>query len=107
MSGGYQVEIGAIRKAAHSAASAGEQAGKVDLASAVGPVGGALPGSRSSQAIGTLSSAWTTLVKHWSTDAQAYADGLSTAADNYTASDDAAQRALHHLPAAPTGPKPI
>lgn len=107
MVNGYRAEIGAIRKAARSASSAGEQARGVDLAGSIARVAGALPGSRSSQAVGTLSSAWTALVKSWATDAQGYADGLSAAADRYLANEDAAQQDLHHLPTVQGAPRPI
>lgn len=103
----YQVEIGAIRKAARSASSAGEQAGKVDLAGSVAGVAGALRGSQSAQAVGTLSSAWTALVKGWATDAQGYADSLSGSADSYNSSETAAQHDLHHIPMPQSGPRPV
>jgi hypothetical protein len=104
---GYQVEIGAIRKAARSASSAGEQAGKVDLAGSVAEVAGALTGSRSAQAVGTLSTAWTALVKGWATDAQGYADSLSGAADSYSSNEAEAQHNLHHIPTPQSQQRPI
>lgn len=90
MTDGYQVIIEKIRQASRAAMDAAEIAGKVDLAGALGPVGQALPGSRTAQSAGRLAPVWTHQVSRWSADAKAYADNLATAVDRYAANEDQA-----------------
>ncbi|WP_083752601.1 hypothetical protein [Actinosynnema sp. ALI-1.44] len=87
---GYDVVIDSLRKASAAAGDAAEQSGKVQLGAALDDVGPAMPGSRSGPAAATLATAWDGLVKSWSTDAKAYGENLSTAADHYAANEEAA-----------------
>ncbi|NRN62925.1 hypothetical protein GC106_1260 [Kibdelosporangium sp. 4NS15] len=88
---GYQVVIDSLRKASSAAADAAAQAGKVQLGAAIDDVGPAMPGSRSGPAAASLATAWTSQVKNWSSDAQAYSENLTKAADHYAANEQAAK----------------
>lgn len=91
---GYAVVIDALRRFGQAAASAGEQAGSVDLAAALAPVAGALPGSRSGPAVTRAAQAWRGQVAGWSRRVTALGTGMAETAESYAASEQAAQRDL-------------
>jgi hypothetical protein len=88
---GYEVVIEAMRKASAAAADSATQAGKVQLGGAIDDVGTAMPGSTSAGAAEQLATTWSNQLKTWNSDADGYAKDLSTAADHYAASEEAAK----------------
>ncbi|RSM75865.1 hypothetical protein DMH04_37685 [Kibdelosporangium aridum] len=90
MGTGYAVIIDEIRRASTAADDAAEIASKVDVAGAIGPVGQALPGSKSADSVNRLMPYWKNEVTSWTADAKAYAANLSSAADRYEQNEQAA-----------------
>nr|WP_083467426.1 hypothetical protein [Kibdelosporangium sp. MJ126-NF4]CEL23549.1 hypothetical protein [Kibdelosporangium sp. MJ126-NF4]CTQ89163.1 hypothetical protein [Kibdelosporangium sp. MJ126-NF4] len=88
---GYEVVIDSLRKASAAAGDAASQSGKVELGASIDDVGPAMPGGRSGAAAASLATAWTSLVKSWSSDAAAYGGNLSTAAEHYATNEEAAK----------------
>jgi hypothetical protein len=91
---GYEVVIDELRKAGSAAGGAGEQAARVDLGATIAEVPAALPGSRSVQAVAELVSTWREQVAGWSRQAGAFGRRMSSSADLYSASNEAAERDL-------------
>lgn len=91
MVNGYQAQIDALRDAAKAATSAGEQVSGVDLAGAVGEAGAGMPGARCVRSFETLGTAWRGDISGWVSQAEGYAQALTSAADNYTDNEDAAE----------------
>lgn len=91
---GYEVVIGAIRKAGAAAQSAAEQARAIDLADPLSSVGTALPGSRATQVAADVARFWARQVQDWSRDSQGYAESLVASADLYAASEQEAEAHL-------------
>jgi hypothetical protein len=91
---GFDVVIDELRKAGKAAISAGEQAGTVDLGSAVSGVAGALTGSRSAKVVVKTAAAWRTQIKNWSSEAGSHGRLLHTAADYYATNEQAAEQDL-------------
>lgn len=94
MPDGYEVIIAEIRRASAAADEAAGIAGRVDLAAAIGPVEGALVGSRAARSAGAVAPVWKDQVSRWSADARAYAGGLAASADLYEANEEQAARDL-------------
>ena len=88
---GYEVVIEAMRRASAAAADSAAQAGGIGLGAAVDDVDSAMPGSTSAGAAEKLAGTWRNQLTTWSTDTDGYATDLSTAADHYAASEDAAR----------------
>jgi len=87
---GYEVVVEALCGAGSAATSAGEQAGTMDLAGTLSGVGGALPGSRSAQAVTGAADTWRRQLTDWSTDTRKLGQDMSSSADHYAASEHAA-----------------
>jgi hypothetical protein len=86
----YETQIGALRKACDAARSAGSQVSKIDLADAVTAAGTAMPGAQVAQSFTTLGNSWRGDLSGWVSQAESYADSLTTAADRYAANEQAA-----------------
>jgi predicted alpha/beta hydrolase len=91
---GYEVVIAELRTAGDAAASAGEQAGSVDLAAGIAGVSGALPGSRSAHVAASLGGTWQERITQWSGEAKRHGQNLTSSAHLYSANEQAAQRDL-------------
>lgn len=91
---GYEVVLGEIRNAAGAAGSAGDQVAAIALSEATAGAGAALPGSRTTDAIARLGTAWDSRTAGWSADARGYATSLTEAADGYEANEAAAEADL-------------
>ncbi|MGH3952305.1 MAG: type VII secretion target [Pseudonocardiaceae bacterium] len=87
---GYQAQIDALRSAAKATRSAAEHVSGVDLPGAVSEAGAGMPGARSVRSFSTLGNAWRADIEGWVTQAEGYADALTTAAGNYSSNEDAA-----------------
>lgn len=91
----YQAQIDALRDAAKAAASAGEQVSGVDLAGAVGEAGAGMPGAHCVRSFQTLGNAGRGDISGWVSQAQGYAQALTSAADNYRENEAAAESDFH------------
>lgn len=91
MVNGYQAQIDALRDAAKAAASAADQVSGVDLASAVGEAPTGMRGARCVRSFQTLGIAWRGDISGWVSQAQGYAQALTSAADNYHENEAAAE----------------
>jgi hypothetical protein len=86
----YETQIGALRTARDAARSAGSQVSKIDLADAVADAGTAMPGAQMVQSLTTLGNSWRGDLSGWVSQAEGYAESLSTAAEGYAANEQAA-----------------
>lgn len=86
----YETQIGELRKASDAAKSAGGQVAKIDLADAVADAGTAMPGGQVVGSFTRLGNAWRGDLAGWVSQAEGYADSLTTAADRYAANEQAA-----------------
>ncbi len=91
---GYRAEIGALRTAAAAVRKASEQVSAVDLAGAVRGAAAGMPGSRCVQSFDAVSKTWQSALTGWVKQADDYADALNSAADDYSANEDAASAAF-------------
>ncbi|MQA61376.1 MAG: hypothetical protein GEU86_07730 [Actinophytocola sp.] len=88
----HEVQIKALREAARAAGSAADQVSKIDLAAAVAAAGEGMPGSRSASSLSNIASRWSDDVSRWVSQANGYAQALTTAADRYAADEAAAEQ---------------
>lgn len=64
----------------------------MDLAGSLGEAGSGMPGAKCVQSFETLGNAWRGDIEGWTSQAKAYADALTSAADTYSANEAAAER---------------
>ncbi|ASO18518.1 aminoglycoside phosphotransferase [Actinoalloteichus hoggarensis] len=99
----YTITIEALRAAAITARTAGEQAAGVPLGEAADAVAAALPGSRSATAAAELAERWRSRLTAWSDDVVVHGDALDASATRYQDGEDSAghdlSRAGERLPA--------
>lgn len=94
---GFKVVAGEIRAAARQMEAAATGVSGADPGHAVAPVAPALTGSQSAQAATKLATTWTSRFKDWHDDAHTESQKMTRAADNYDASDYAADQKLRLL----------
>jgi hypothetical protein len=92
--GGYEADIGQLRRSADAATSVGEQASEIALGACLNRVAIGLPGSESAVAAAKLAGAWEQRLNTWAADISRFGEAVSTAADGYVASDEAAEGAF-------------
>jgi hypothetical protein len=90
----YQTQIGALRKAAGAAESAGEQVSAVRLADAIAEAAKGMPGGQSVAALTALGMAWADEITWWVGQSTEYTKALRSAADYYETHEAAAERDL-------------
>ncbi len=92
--GGYEADIGQLRRSADAATSVGEQASEIALGAYLNRVAIGLPGSESAVAAAKLAGAWEQRLNTWAADISRFGEAVSAAADGYVASDEAAEGAF-------------
>lgn len=91
---GYEADIEQLRQSATAATSVGDQAGEIDLGGGVSGVAAGLPGSESAAVAGNLAGAWQERLGAWATDIRGFGASVAASADEYAASDQAAEEAF-------------
>ena len=94
---GFKVVAGDIRAAAREMEAAATGVSAANPGHAVAPVATALLGSESAAAAATLATTWAARFKDWHDDTHAESEKMTRAADNYDASDYAADQKLRLL----------
>ncbi|MCA1675852.1 MAG: hypothetical protein LC799_27990 [Actinobacteria bacterium] len=82
-------------RSAGAAVSVGDQAGEIDLGGSVHGVAAGLPGSESASVAANLSGAWQQRLSAWAADIRSFGESVSASADEYAASDQAAEEAFN------------
>lgn len=88
--GGYEVDVAALRKAAESAVSAGEQARQVKLGEGPAEIPTGMPGSQSAATAPGLTQAWDERLTAWAGEITTFAGDVRAAADRYEKDENAA-----------------
>jgi hypothetical protein len=106
MSGGYEVVLSALEKAAGAAKRSAAGVRPVDLASTLAGIGPGLTGGTSGEAARLLADKWGRDLPAWVKNMGEYSAQLTVAVQRYRSNEQAAE---HDLRAAATrgGPRPI
>lgn len=94
---GFEVVAADMRSAADQIEAAGTGVSGADPSGRVGDISGAMRGSQSAAAAGTLATKWQQRFSTWATDAEGQATRLRQSADEYDASDYEADQRLRIL----------
>lgn len=95
--GGYEVDIAALRKAAESAVSAGEQAKQVKLGEGAAEIPAGMRGSLSAATAPNLAKAWDARLAAWAGEITNFAADVRATADRYEKDENAAEDDLSIL----------
>ena len=90
MSGGYEVQIGALGTAAEAARSAAGQLERLHPGPDLQPAATGIPGAVSARVMGQVAAAWGAELTAWEQRARGYAAKLDQAAAAYRSGDDSA-----------------
>jgi hypothetical protein len=91
---GFEVQIGQLRDASKAAGSAANQARAVQPGSGLGAIAAALPGGDAAKSAPTLESTLNERATGWADEIDRWSEKVSAAAQTYSASEDAAERAF-------------
>ncbi|MEV6491196.1 type VII secretion target [Actinoplanes sp. NPDC051633] len=91
---GFDVQIGQLRSAAKAAGSAADQARAVNPGTGLEAIATALPGGVAATRASTLASTFNDRAKEWADEIDRWSESVTSAAKEYSESDDSAKRAF-------------
>lgn len=91
---GFEVQIGQLRKAAGSAASAAEQARAVEPGTGLEAVATALPGGEAARSAPGSASTFNDRATAWAGEIDRWGASVAASAQTYSETEDEAQRAF-------------
>ncbi|MEV4622741.1 hypothetical protein AB0J74_29010 [Asanoa sp. NPDC049573] len=91
---GFEVQIGQLRDAAKAAGSAADQARVVDPGTGLDAIATALPGGVSAMRAPTLGSTFDERAKGWAGEIDRWSESVTSEAQAYADSEDAAKKAF-------------